>query len=107
MELLPSADRVVREILPAAFDAAGMGAAAASLRGLGRLACHRSVLLAAAALRTLRMGGGRDGVVRDASFWCEKAVWAAASSDAAAFSRYVDAAHASIREAMSAGGPLT
>ena len=104
MKLLPSADRVVRTILPAALEAAGRGEAAAGLRGLGPLACHRSVLEAAARLAAVRRGA--RGPVRDAARWCEKAVWAAAASDAAAFVRCVDAAHAAIREGMSSGGPL-
>jgi len=106
MQLLPSADRVVRTILPAALDAAGRNGAALELRELGPLSCHRSVLRAAAALKSLRRRKLRDGSVRDAAFWCEKAVWAAASSDAAAFMRYVDAAHAAIREGLAGHGPL-
>lgn len=108
MELMPSADRVVREILPAAFDAGGSRDAASALRGLGPLSCHRSAGLAASALKSIRVRELRasSGVFRDAAFWCEKAVWAAACGDVAAFSRYVDAAHAAVREAMSGGGAL-
>lgn len=102
MHLLPSADRVVRHVLPAAFDAAGAPAESAALRDLERLSCHRTALAAATALKSAhRRLRGSPGSVRTATFWCEKAVWAAAQSDAGSFTRCVDMAHAAIREDMS------
>lgn len=103
MELLSSADAIVRRILPAMLDAAGSRSAAGLLRELGPIACHRSVLTAATTLKSVRRLNLRSSSnhVKDATFWCEKAVWAAASSDHATFTRYVDHAHAAVREEMS------
>lgn len=102
MHLLPSADRVVRHVLPAAFEAAGVSGESEALRDLGRLQCHRSILAASMALKSAhRRLRGSPGNVRTAAFWCEKAVWAAAQSDAGSFMRCVDMAHAAIREDMS------
>lgn len=99
MKLLSKADLVVRELLPALFEAVGRGADAAELRGLPAFSggCHRSVLRACGVLEGIQEGG-RD--VGGAAHWCEQAVWSAVAGDARSFRANVDRAHAAMREGL-------
>lgn len=104
MKLISKADRVVRELLPALFEAAGRQGDADALRHLPALSCHRSILRACGVLEGIREGG-RD--VREAAHWCEQAVWSAVAGDALSFRANVDRAHAAMREGLVApGAPL-
>jgi len=104
MKLISKADLVVRELLPALFEAAGRRGDAEALRHLPELSCHKSILLACGTLEDIRVGG-RD--VQGAAHWCEKAVWSAVAGDALSFRANVDRAHAAMREGLaSPGAPL-
>lgn len=104
MKLISKADRVVRELLPALFEAAGRQNDADTLRHLPALSCHRSILQACGVLEDIRLRG-HD--VRGAAHWCEQAVWSAVAGDALSFRANVDRAHAAMREGLvSPGEPL-
>jgi hypothetical protein len=107
MRLLPEADRVVRRHLPTVLEALGQGPSARQLRGLEPLLDRDSVVAACETLRAVRIlpvdRRVWEAVVRDASFWCEAAVWAAVRGDALAFRHHVDKATSAMRSGLPVG----
>lgn len=102
MELINRADTVVRKLLPTVLEAAGRKNAAITLRELESISCQKTVFLASKTLRGLQRKDLRtaESHIKNTTYWCEKAVWAAAVEDFVSFKRYVDAAHACIREGI-------
>jgi hypothetical protein len=95
--MYPQADSVVRNLMPAVLDVAGMGEAAASLRALGPLlssADAEAACLVLASIRGLRMPEARvetqsralwSDLVAEAAFWAEAAVRCALDGEKADF----------------------
>ena len=104
MRLLPEADRVVRQHLPTVLEAVGQEPSARRLRGLEPLLDRDSVAAACETLQAVRIAPVPEqvweAVVRDASFWCEAAVWAAVRGDASAFRHHVNKATAAMRSGL-------
>ncbi|OPZ40871.1 MAG: hypothetical protein BWY99_00376 [Synergistetes bacterium ADurb.BinA166] len=89
--MYPQADSVVRTLMPAVLDQAGLRTAAARLRSLGRLESPEGAVEACAMLSEVRetsdgAADGWEGLVEEAAFWSEAAVRCAFEGDKASFS---------------------
>lgn len=102
--LLPQAEAFVRGMFPGILDAAGLRDEAEAMRSIRPCESSSEVERACAVLSGLR-DSARDGgpewedVVREAAFWGEAAVWAAASGDRETF----DLCVGHVREAVESG----
>lgn len=92
MELLRDADPVIRELLPAVFDEAGMSAYASCLRSAPRLTSLDAALVVCSILKEARLRAGdarphewRE-TVAESAFFAEGAILAATEGDIDLFS---------------------
>ena len=86
--MYPQADSVVRTLMPAVLDQAGLRTAAARLRSLGRLESPEGAVEACGMLSEVRetsdgAADGWEGLVEEAAFWSEAAVRGAFEGDSA------------------------
>lgn len=91
MEMYPQADSVVRTLMPAVLDVAGMRNVADKLRRLGPVMTHEDAEAACAVLAHVREMSGEavdvwKTLVEEAAFWAEGAVRAALDGDRETFS---------------------
>jgi hypothetical protein len=88
--MLPHADSVLRTLMPAVLDAAGMGAAASKLRSFGPVESLEDAVEACALLSAVRdladlASDGWEALVEEAAFWSEAAIRSASEGDQAVF----------------------
>jgi len=106
MEMYPQADSVVRTLMPAVLDVAGMRSIADGLRNLGPVVTYADAEWACALLAEARESSsdadyGWAGLVEDAAFWAEGAVRAALGGDRTTFSYCVGRVRAAMDAAWS------
>lgn len=99
MELISKVDVVIRRLLPTILEASGNRSAAGKLRGLDLIQNDKTICLASKTLKGIHRDL-RFSHIKSTTFWCEKAVWAAAVEDFVSFRKYIDSANACIREEM-------
>lgn len=107
MEMYPQADSVVRTLMPAVLDVAGMRHVADKLRGLGPVVTYEDAEAACAVLSRIRELSGEavDGwaaLVEEAAFWAEASVRAALDGERDTFAFCVGR----VRSEMDAGWRL-
>ncbi len=103
MAMYTQADSVVRALMPAVLDVAGMRGVAGRLRELGPLASLRDVEEACLLLSSVRESAaeasdGWPALVEDAAFWAEGAVRAALEGDGDTFSYCVGRVRAQMEQ---------
>jgi len=104
MEMYPQADSVVRTLMPAVLDVAGMRSVADGLRKLGPVVSYEDALSACALLSDVRECStdadyGWSELVEDAAFWAEGAVRGALDGDQETFSYCVGRVRSAMDEA--------
>ena len=107
MEMYPQADSVVRTLMPAVLDVAGMSSIADGLRNLGPVVTCADAewacgLLASAGQSSADADYGWSGLVEDAAFWAEGAVRAALDGDRVTFAYCVGRVRAAMDMAWTA-----
>ena len=106
MEMYPQADSVVRTLMPAVLDVAGLRKVADGLRELGPVVSYADAVRACEELTEVREGSGEADagwadLVEDAAFWAEGAVRAALDGDRALFTYCVGRVRAAMDLAYS------
>ena len=86
---------ILRDALPTAMEAVGLDESAAALRSADPCDCDSIAALVRAIPDGLPSGRARDAA-EDVAFWCEAAVWCAASGDSETSSECAERAVASI-----------
>jgi hypothetical protein len=80
--------------MPCVLTAAGLEEEAIQLKGMSPIICRKSLVSACRKLNQLCKTRGMDkfwaSLVKDAKFWCEAAIWAAAEGDENAFKANVE-----------------